>query len=309
MLRNNSTELGKKATDSYPKEPKHINEFIREALALQTEEAKQADACAYMSKMLVQATMPHGKPKENTFIRSNGYYTLTMMGNPKYGLPYGSLARLLMSWMTTEAVKTKNPQLILGDSLNNFVKKLGLIPSGGRWGSITRLKDQMKRLISCSIQLEYADEERLKLQKLDPISSVDLFWLPRDPEQGALFESTITLSQPFFEEAIKNPIVFRLETLKLLKQSSMAVDLYIWTTYRNSYATKPFYIPWEALQMQFGADYPLTSQGKRNFKRKFLEALKKVSLAYPDAAKLRDEGANLLFIPGRPDVTKSLKEH
>lgn len=309
MPRNNSTELGKKATDSYPKEPKSIAKFIEEALMLQTEEARQAGALGYMSKTLVQATMPHSKPKESTFIRRNGHYTLTMMANPDFGLPYGSLARLLMSWMTTEAVQTKNRQLVLGDNLSSFMGELDLVPTGGRWGSITRLKDQLKRLISCSVQFKYEDEEQLRFRKIDPVESADLFWTPRDPEQGALFESTITLSQPFFEEAVKSPIVFRLETLKLLKQSSMAVDLYIWTTYRNSYATKPFYIPWEALQMQFGADYPLTQRGKRDFKRNFLLALKKVAVAYPDAAKLRDEGKNLLFIPGQPDVAKSLKEH
>lgn len=306
MLKNISTKPEEKPTDSYPKEPKNIAKFIEEALMLQTEEARQANACAYMSKMLVQATMPHGKPKENTFIRSNGYYTLTMMGNPKYGLPYGSLARLLMSWMTTETVKTKNRQLVLGDNLSNFMGELGLMPTGGRWGSITRLKDQMKRLISCVIQFTYEDNEQTRLKTVVPVELADLFWTPRDPEQGTLFESTLTLSQAFFEEAVKNPIVFRLETLKLLKKSPMAVDLYIWITYRNSYAAKPLYIPWEALQMQFGAGYPFTAQGKSDFKRKFLEALKRVALAYPDAAKLRDEGANLLFIPGRPDVPKSL---
>jgi len=289
------------------KNPKNIEKFIDEALALQTEEAKKAGALGYMARALVQATMPHSKPKEDSFTRRNGYYSLTMIADPDFGLPYGSLSRLLMSWITREAVQTKSQQLVLGDSLSGFMRELGLVPTGGRWGSVTRLKDQMKRLVSCSVRFKYDDGEQLRIKKIDPIDSADLFWTPRNPDQGTLFESTITLSQYFFEEIVESPIVYRLETLKLLKQSSMAVDLYIWITYRNSYASKPFYIPWEALQMQFGAGYPFNAQGKRDFKRKFLEALKKVALAYPDAGKLRDEGKNLLFVPGRPDVPKLKK--
>jgi hypothetical protein len=33
----------------------------------------------------------------------------------------------------------------------------------------------------------------------------------------------------------------------------------------------------------------MTDQGKRNFKKKFLAALKKVAIAYTEAGKLRDE--------------------
>ncbi|WP_371381843.1 replication protein RepA [Sporomusa aerivorans] len=289
------------------KNPKNIEKFIDEALALQTEEARKAGALGYMARALVQATMPHSKTKEDNFTRRNGYYSLTMMADPDFGLPYGSIPRLLMSWITTEAVQTKNQELILGDSLSGFMRELGLVATGGRWGSVTRLKEQMKRLVSCSIRFKFEDGNQLRIKKLDPIDSADLFWTPRNPNQGTLFESTITLSKPFFEEIIQSPIVYRVDTLKLLKQSSMAVDLYIWITYRNSYAVKPFYIPWEALQMQFGAGYPFTPQGKSNFKQKFLEALKKVAIAYPEANKLRDEGQNLLFIPGRPDVPKLTK--
>lgn len=36
-----------------------------------------------------------------------------------------------------------------------------------------------------------------------------------------------------------------------------------------------------ALQLQFGANYPILSQGRRDFKKKFLQALAKVRLVYP----------------------------
>ena len=83
----------------------------------------------------------------------------------------------------------------------------------------------------------------------------------------------------------------------------MAIDVYCWLTYRNFYAQRPSRIPWEALQMQFGAGYPETPQGIRNFKKKFLLALKKVGHAYPEAQKLQAETDALVYIPGYPDVS------
>src|SRR5690606_24335616 len=48
------------------------------------------------------------------------------------------------------------------------------------------------------------------------------------------------------------------------------------TTYRMSYLKDRTAIPWGALQLQFGSDYPTTAQGRRNFKKAFLHALAKV---------------------------------
>lgn len=288
------------------KDPQRINDFITEALALEAQEAKEANALGYMGRALVQATMPHSRLKEPYFVRKNGAFSLAMMAHPDSGLPFGSIPRLLMAFITTESVRTKSPELILGDSLSGFMRELGIIPSGGRWGSVSRLRNQMERLFSCSISCRYKDDDHTTTINLTPVKSSNLWWNPRDPDQMSLFNSTITLTQDFYEEITTSPVVYRMDALKLLKASSMAVDVYIWTTYRNSYAKKPSYIPWEALQLQFGAGYPLTVRGKLDFKKKFIEALKKVSMVYPDAEKLRAETDHLVFIPGRPHVPKLL---
>ncbi len=282
--------------------------FIEEAIAKNEQEAREAGALGFMVRSLVQATLPHSNPKTPYFERVNGNLTLTMSaGSSKMGLPYGTIPRLIMSWITTEAIKTKERQLILGDSLSGFLRELGLIPSGGRWGTITRIKDQMGRLCACSITVTYGYNKKGFIRKLDPVEDSNLWWDPKDPEQGALFNSTLFLREGFFKDVIKSSVVFRMDALKLLKQSSMAVDIYMWVTHRNSYAKDDSKIPWEALQLQFGAGYPLTPLGKRNFKRMFIQALKKVAVAYPDAGKLRPEEKHLLFVRGKPDVPKLTK--
>lgn len=290
--------------DSPMKDPKRINEFITEALALEYQEAKSAGALGFMSRALVNCTMPHSKIVTPYYTRKNGVFTLTMKGDEEVGVPYGALPRLLMAFITTEAVRTKDPQIVLGDSLSGFMSQLGIVKSGGRWGSVNRLRFQMERLFSCAISCKYADDLNKGGKNLLIADEYNLWWEPKTPDQIQLFQSTVTLSQRFFEEITNSPVVFRMDALKLLKQSAMAIDLYTWVTYRNSYAQKPTYIPWESLQMQFGAGYPETAQGKRDFKKKFIEALTKVAIAYPEAAKLRPETDHLIFVPGRPHVPK-----
>ncbi|MBU2700436.1 hypothetical protein Ga0466249_001528 [Sporomusaceae bacterium BoRhaA] len=72
---------------------------------------------SFMARSLVQATMPHSKPKANCYYRENGDYTLVMYGHPKYGTPYGIIPRLLLSWITTEVVRKKSREIELGHSL------------------------------------------------------------------------------------------------------------------------------------------------------------------------------------------------
>lgn len=288
------------------KDPQRINKFITEALALEYREAKDAGALGFMSRALVNCTMPHSKLKEPYYLRKNGVFSLAMMGHPETGIPYGSLPRLIMAYITTEAVKTQSPEIILGDSMNGFMRELGIVKSGGRWGSVSRLKTQMERLVTCSISCRYSDEASTVGKNIPLVDEYSLWWEPKQPDQMQLFQSSLTLSKKFFDEVIEAPVPIDLGALKVLKQSAMAIDLYTWITYRNSYAKKNSFIPWESLQLQFGAGYPETPQGKRNFKKKFVEALKGVSVVYPEAEKLRPETDHLLFVPGRPHIAKKL---
>jgi hypothetical protein len=279
---------------------KKIEELVAKALAI--DEQDDPGAIAYIARGLIQATLPHSKTSKLFFTRQNGNYTLSMTANPRFGLPYGSMPRLLLCWLADEAVKTRKNVISMGDTLTAFLEKLGLHRTGGQRGDISRLKNQITRLFTTGISCVYDTSEQSAIISFYVAERVSLWWTPKTPEQLSLWENEIVLSNGFFEEILNAPVPIRLETLRFLKSSPWALDIYNWCTYRNSYAKKSTVIPYEALQNQFGAGYPMTYQGKRDFKKKFLAALKKVAIAYPEAGKLRDEGSALLFVPGRPDV-------
>lgn len=279
----------------------HLERLIAETLAIEAETAEEAGAIGYMARALVQATLPHKATTGTTFMRRNGNFSLVMMARPDVGLPYGSIPRLLMAWMTTEAIRTKDPVLVLGPTLSGFLKQLGLLRSGGIRGDIRRLRDQMRRLFTCAVSCVYEDENNDEILNLQVVEEAKLWWAPKSSEQTVLWRSTVTLGRRFFAEMTTNPVPIDFRVLKALTRSPLAIDIYTWLTYRVSYLKRRTAIPWEALQAQFGASYPLTTQGKRNFKREFLQQLRKVHAIYTQA-NLEVAEDFLILIPSKPHV-------
>ena len=99
-----------------------VEYLISQALAIEAEAAREAGALGFMARALVQATLPHRKTPGTEFVRRNGAYTLSMLSPSAVGLPYGSVPRLLLAWLCTEAVKTRSRELLLGDNLSGFMR-------------------------------------------------------------------------------------------------------------------------------------------------------------------------------------------
>ena len=296
------TEQGKEVANlkamKTPETPS-ANVLINRALAIEDEDARSAGALGFMARAMVQATLPHSKVEGNEFVRVNGNFTLTLQAPSAIGLPYGSVPRLLLAWLTTEAVRTKSRDLILGDSMAAFMRELGMIPSGGSRGDITRLKNQTRRLFNATVTASYEDGNTVADIGYRLTDKSVLWWNSPDPKQAGLWESTVTLSEPFFREVIDRPVPIDIRAIKALKRSPLALDIYTWLTYRMSYLKRPTVIPWEGVAMMLGSNYA----GIRFFKRAFLVELKKVLLVYPAVdVEALDDG--LMIRPSKTHIPK-----
>ena len=274
-----------------------LDRLISDALAIEAEEALKAGALGFMARALVQATLPHKRVVGNEFTRRNGAFTLNLLAPSAVGLPYGTVPRLLLAWLTTEAVRTRSRELVLGDSLSSFMRELDMMPTGGRWGSITRLKTQAQRLFSTTVDCFYTSEERTGMVGYRIADRAMLWWHPKVPDQAALWQSTVSLSEPFFREVVEHPVPVDMRALRALKRSPMALDMYAWLTYRMSYLSRTTEIPWGALAAQFGSDYARL----RDFKGAFLGELRKVLAVYP-AARATEGDRGLVLKPSRPHI-------
>ena len=246
----------------------------------------------FMARLLIQATMPHKKSDRAEHVRKNGNLTICMLARREVGLPFGTYPRLILYGLATEVVRTGVRDVELG-GLCEFMRNLGLKPTGGKNGSIGRLRDHMKRLFSCAISWTYDDGRAWIHENVSPVERAELWWDPESPrELGA--ESCIRLSVAFHREILAHHVPLDMKTLRVLAQtrSPLALDIYSWLTHRMSYLTEPVEITWGTLALQFGAEYGTV----KNFRQKFLEQLRIVKSCYP-ALRVVESTGGLTHLP------------
>ena len=195
--------------------------------------ASEADPdLGFMARLMALCSLPRTNPGNRLrYVRRNGPYTLGMTAGINSKLPFGNLPRLLLAWVSTEAVRTQSRELVLGRSLSVFMRTLGVYSSAG--GVATRLRNQMKRLFSAHVQLIYEDEHGEARVSSSVADRSEFWWNPRRPDEPSLWESKIYLGEAFFNEIIRNPVPLDMNILKALKRSSLGLDLYLWTAYRT----------------------------------------------------------------------------
>lgn len=293
---------------------KKISELATAALPAPLEETRRG----YMARELVQCTLPHSKPAQDVFKhkRVDGNLTMSITADPEVGLPYGAIPRLLMLWVTSEAMRTQNRRIELGTSLNQFLREVGLNPEtgGGKRGDAKRMRDQMVRLFRARISFEYkqgtATAGGLGWVDMAVAPKGYLWWDFNQPEQTALFDSWIELSEDFYKAITANAVPVNLAMAGQLKKSPLALDLFVWTAYRlfRMKEGEEITIPLTALQHQFGTDYGRSD----HFKPKLMAALAKIKTVWPDAPmELGERGLELTGIaprnlPVQPEISMLL---
>jgi hypothetical protein len=278
-----------------------VEKLLQAALAIESGTAVDTGELGFMARAMVLCTLPHSKPKEQEFTRKNGNYTLSMVAPKAIGLPYGTIPRLLLAWITAEAVRTKNRTLTMGDSLSHFLKELGMSRSGGIRGDAQRVKQQMHRLCNCFISCNYHTKERDAGMRF-VIADDEVIWWHTEPDQKSLWPSTLTLSEKFYHEITQSPVPIDMRALKALKRSPLALDVYVWLTFRTGYLKSSTAITWEQLQMQFGAEYGRA----RDFKAAFTDALRKVLVVY-SGANITVIDAGIVLATGATSIPKRRK--
>lgn len=271
-------------------------------------DAAAAGTVAYLPRMMVQATMPHSRPDVNEFTRTNGNLTVHMMAPMDVGLPYGGQPRVLLAYLTKQAVKTKSRVISLGRSRTEFrIRMRKASDGGGERGQMAALERQMRRLFATSIR----SYERTRLdgriferaRAIPPlITEWERWWSPRTSDQESFFESTITLGEEFYRSVIDHPVPVDMRVMFALVKSPLALDLYAGFTHRASYNRRDTEIPWLYLQRQYGAEYKRTA----DFRRKAIRALEKIKLYWPELDWTEDHASGLFVLrPCKPHVPAS----
>lgn len=263
------------------------------------------DDAVFQHSILCQVFLPYKNPGDDVSVwkRKQGKATILLEAGQTLdrhtndyrsaGLPYGSNARLLLTYANTQAVKTGESTVTLGKSLNDLLRFLGKNSFGKR--TRDSVDDQLHRLTATRMKLGFVedldDATRVRGANLELISEYDL-WYSKDGKQELLFPSYIKFGDKYFEHLMKHAVPLDERALFSLSKDAMAMDIYAWLAQRlyriDPY--KPDRITWKAIKDQFGQGY----KNMDDFKKKFREKMRKVLLQYQDA-KL-DEDTNKAFV-------------
>ena len=125
--------------------------------------ASEADPdLGFMARMMVLCSLPRTNPgNRKEYKRRNGPYTLVMTAIGDNKLPFGNLPRLILAWLCTEVVRTQSRELVLGRSLSDFMRALGVYSSAG--GVHTRLRNHMRRLFNAHVRLDLQRRTRREI--------------------------------------------------------------------------------------------------------------------------------------------------
>ena len=209
-----------------PVSAERIGQLMESAAEIEARDPWSAKMVKYAGRCFIQANLPHSSRNIDpfsTFTRTNGKMTLQIKPDSKYGIPYGTIPRLLLMWIANEVRTKKNPAIALGDTLSPFMRQLDIVPTGGQWGTVTRLKDQMLRLFNADIRFRYEDSAEKDAEnakgKLYSIEDYDLWWGRKtDVTQSAFWQSTIVLTGPLFRELLMHSVPIDMRVIKALRR-------------------------------------------------------------------------------------------
>jgi hypothetical protein len=246
-------------------------------------------------------SLPHRRVEDSLWERKGHLTTLLVESGldrrrQPIGVPYGSLARIILLYLQTEAIRTGNPEVVLGRSMNAWLTKMA-ITSGGRTREL--VAEQARRISACRLtfftERGPAEYRQNGAFVCDAISLSGLM----DAAQPSLWQDRVRLDEGFWASLRAHPVPVREEAISAIGTRSMAIDIYIWLAYRLHALNGPITVTWQAVFNQFGAGF----QFLRHFKPRFADSLKIALAVYPEA-RVDVTAEGLILRPSAPAVPR-----
>jgi hypothetical protein len=247
-------------------------------------------------------SLPHKRIEEPLWRRQGHRTTLLVesgrTGNGGWiGVPYGSMARLILLYLQTEAVRTGNPEVELGRSMHAWLSRMG-IPAGGK--NYKLVAEQARRISACRLTFLTEVPGAELRQNGAFVQNAITLTQAADDRQRALWQDRVRLDDGFWRSLREHPVPVREEAVRAIGTRSLALDVYIWLAYRLHSLTRATPVTWAALHGQFGAGFKAVRQLKPTFR----EALALSLAVYPEArVELNAEG--VMLHPSAPAVPRA----
>lgn len=248
-------------------------------------------------------SLPH-KRIEDGFWRRDGHRTTLLVESGRdrrgelIGVPYGSIARLILLFLQTEATRTNSPEVELGRSMKSWMSRMSLTTGGKTYQLVA---EQARRISACRLTF-FTDQENGAEGRHNGAfvqDAISLAGVMSEEDQPSLWQDRVRLDAGFWRSLREHPVPVREEALRAIGTRSLAIDVYVWLAYRLHALGKPQAVSWTAIHGQFGAGFRLV----RQIKPTFLEALHLALAVYPEA-RVDTDKEGIVLHPSPPAVPK-----
>jgi hypothetical protein len=262
------------------------------------------DDISYLHAGFCLAGLPHMRPSndEQRWVRSNGKFHLIISPGAivsdgvvrAVGVPYGAKARLILVYLMTEGVKSRD--VSLGRSMTAWIRSLGMPVTGGPRGSIRVIREQALRISRCQFTFQWDDLETQEslIQDQHLVEGGLHLWAV---EEGGFFPKAITLTPQFYDHLRNHAVPLDPRAISYLKASPLCLDVYVWLAHRLPRLMRPLQIPWPVLLQQFGSAY----RSIPAFAYRMKAVLPDVLAVY-DGARVEISRGGLVIYPSPPAV-------
>ena len=246
-------------------------------------------------------SLPHKRIEEPLW-RRQGHRTTLLVESGRtgkggwIGVPYGSMARLILLYLQTEAIRTNDPEVELGRSMHAWLSRMG-ISAGGK--NYKLVGEQARRISACRLTfLTEVPGAELRHNGAFVQNAITLT-TAADDRQRALWQDRVRLDDGFWRSLREHPVPVREEAVRAIGARSLALDVYIWLAYRLHSLTRSTSVTWTALHGQFGAGFKAVRQLKPTFR----EALGLALAVYPEA-RVDLDAAGVVLHPSPPAIPR-----
>ena len=211
LMLNKGIEIARRNVDS-----------VTDRRAVEAAAAVMADEAARIGIThagFVMTALPHRRVEDHIWRRESPRATLLVeSGHDRQGVavgvPYGSLARLILLYLQTEAVRTGSPEVELGRSMNAWLGRMQ-IAGGGR--TRTLVAEQARRISACRLTF-FTDRSPGVESRHNGAFVRDAISLSGrvDKDQPSLWQDRVRLDEGYFASLTAHPVPVREEAIRAI---------------------------------------------------------------------------------------------
>jgi len=217
-------------------------------------------------------------------------------GYRQYGVPFGSMGRIILLYMQTEAVRNNSRDIALGRTMRQWLTRMGIYDSGKAYAMV---RDQGSRIAACHLTFSWVSNKGMTWERDHIVTGGHVPFTDNTStdDQLSLWTEHITLSDAFYHEVRNHAVSLWEPAIRQLQGHPLALDVYVWLSYRLHSLGKVTPVSWVALFDQFGGGYTRI----RDFRKRFAEVITLVLAVYPDA-KVETNTEGLILHPSPAPV-------